>query len=68
MEKCPEMKSGDVSAFPDPHLKHIFFTVVKGRLTEETHCFRNALQMKGGTEFVCRSLAVLELACCVNCN
>lgn len=44
MEKCPEMKSGDVSAFPDPHLKHIFFfTIVKGRLMEETHCFRNAL-------------------------
>lgn len=28
MEKCPEMKSGDVSAFPDPHLKHIFFLLL----------------------------------------
>lgn len=45
MEKHPEAKNADVSAFPDPHLKHIFFTVVRGRPTaEKTRSFRNALE------------------------
>lgn len=55
MEKHPEAKNVDASAFPDPHLKHIFFsfffTVVKARPTEEETChFRNALRMKCGVD------------------
>ena len=30
MEKHPEAKNADVSAFPDPHLKHIFFLPLSG--------------------------------------
>lgn len=45
--KAPRAKNVDASAFPNLHLKHIFFTVVKGRPTEEETCrFRNALRMK----------------------
>ena len=69
LEKHTEVENGDVSAFPDPHLKHIFFfTAFRGRRTEETHCFRAPSELKCGVEVVPRGLVVLELECFVSHN